>query len=191
MRELNQTHRLLDTGFTLIEMLVSVSIFAIVMLVATGSVFSIVEANKKTHSLKSVMTNLNFALESMSRDIRVGFRYRCDDIGDCASGGTVFRYKANRDVDGGGYSADDSSDQIQYSLSGGRLMKQLYSSGQAAFPITAEEIQIESMRFYVVGTGVGDGQPKVLITIRGYAGTGTTRSDFSIQTTVSQRSIDS
>ena len=70
-------------GFTLIELLVSVSIFSIVMLVSTGAVFSIVEANKKAHTLKSVMTNLNFTLESMVRDVRVGSQFSCGAGGDC------------------------------------------------------------------------------------------------------------
>jgi len=180
-------------AFTLIEVMVSVSIFTVVMLIATGAVFSIVEANKKTHSLKSVMTNLNFALESMARDMRVGFSYRCDGVGDCISGGSTLIYKANRDVDGdGSYNSGDANDQIEYNLSGGRLMKRVYSNGSSAVPITAEEIHILDMKFYLVGSAAADGkQPKVLITIKGYAGSDQTRSDFNIQTTVSQRSIDS
>ena len=137
-------------GFTLIEVLVSVSIFSIVMLVATGAVFSIVEANKKTHTLKSVMTNLNFALESMARDMRVGFRYACTSniavrSADCAEGDSVFHYKANRDVDGDGlYSTTDDNDRIEYSLSGNRIMKTVYGANSSNPPvaITASEIKI-------------------------------------------------
>jgi prepilin-type N-terminal cleavage/methylation domain-containing protein len=189
-------------GFTLIEVLVSVSIFAIVMLIATGAVFSIVEANKKTHSLKSVMTNLNFALESMARDMRVGFHYTCNGSIECANGGTVFKYKANRVVDGRDPQAipydptDGVHDYIEYTLENDRLMKQVYGTGPiadlGAIPITAAEIHILSMKFYLIGGDPSDGkQPKVLITIGGYAGSDQTRSDFNIQTTVSQRSIDS
>ncbi len=182
-----------NKGFTLIEVMVSVSIFSIVMLVATGSVFSIVEANKKTHSLKSVMTNLNFALESMARDMRVGLKYSCNGVGDCAAGGTSFIYKANRSVDGNGsYDVSDSNDRIEYTLSAGHLMKRIYGAGASAYAITADEITISSLKFYSTGTAASDGkQPKVVMTIRGYAGVGKTRSDFNIQTTVSQRSIDS
>ena len=196
-----KTHR----AFTLIEVLVSISIFSMVMLVATGAVFTIVESNKKTHSLKSVMTNLNFALESIARDMRVGFYYSCissvsapiTDSGDCQTGDNVFRYKANRSVDGdASYDANDANDRVEYSLSNERLMKRVYGNGSIAtlgsVPITAEEIHIQSMKFYLVGSAGADGkQPKTLITIKGYAGVGPTRSDFDIQTTVSQRAIDS
>ena len=197
MRFFNQQRAEISVkGFTLIEVLVSVSLFSIVMLISTGAVFSIVEANKKTHSLKSVMTNLNFALESMMREIRVGRSYSCDGGGDCAiNGGTRFTFKANRDINGsGGY---DASDQMEYrfDVASGSITRQILGGGPngnvAPVRITASEITIESMKFYVLGTGSTDQkQPKVVITVQGYSGTGSTRSDFNIQTTVSQRPID-
>ncbi len=182
-----------NSGFTLIEVLVSMSIFSIVMLVATGAVFSVIEANRKSHSLKSVMTNLNFALESMMRDIRVGTRYACDGSGDCPiSPGARFLYKANRDVDGDSfYDPLDNNDQIEYALSGGRIEKRIYGTSPSTYPITAEEITITDLKFYVIGTGNSDGkQPKVVFTISGYSGAGNSKSDFNIQTTVSQRALD-
>jgi prepilin-type N-terminal cleavage/methylation domain-containing protein len=181
-------------GFTLVELLVSVAMFTLVMFMATSAVFSIIEANRKSHTLKSVMTNLNFALESIMRDVRVGSRYSCDGGGDCPnSPGTVFAYKANRDVDEDGiYDLTNNFDQIEYSLDSGRIKKRIF--GKPAYPITAEEIVITKLNFYVIGSGTlpGDArQPKVVIVIEGYSGEGNTRSDFSIQTTVSQRQIDS
>lgn len=191
-------------GFTLIEVLVSVSIFSIVMLVSTGAVFSIVEANKKTHTIKSVMTNLNFALESMARDIRVGSKFGCGSGGgDCTSGGTIFSYEANRNLIGPN-GENSTNDTVEYSLVDDtvdnvtvkRIQRKVSGDGLvSSLFITAREIYIESLKFYVIGSGTVAGgdlkQPKVVITIKGYAGYGSTRSDFDIQTTISQRSIDS
>ena len=175
-------------GFTLIEVLVSVSIFAMVMIVATGAVFSVVSANKKTHSIKSVMTNLNFALDSMVRDIRVGSTYSCDLVGDCTGGGAVFSFKANRDIDGDSI----ANDTVEYSLDNGRIMKRVYGGPQGFdSAITASEVTIEDLDFYVDGSGADNKQAKVIISIRGYAGVGDTKSSFALQTTISQRSIDS
>jgi prepilin-type N-terminal cleavage/methylation domain-containing protein len=173
-------------AFTLIEVMVAVSIFSIVMLISTGAIFSIVEANKKAHSVKSVMTNLNFALESMSRDIRVGSSYSCDAGSDCLDGGTSFGFKANRDVNGDGIV--DAGDDLLYSRNGSRIMRRAGSQPETA--ITASEIQVTNLKFYVTGSQSGGDQPKVLIVIQGYSGTSTTRSDFNIQTTVSQRAGD-
>lgn len=64
-------------GFTLVEMIVSLGIFSVVAVVALGALVSIVSANKKAQSLQATITNLNFALETMSREMRVGFNYHC------------------------------------------------------------------------------------------------------------------
>jgi hypothetical protein len=158
------------------------------MLVATGSVFTIVAANKKTHSLKSVMTNLNFALENMAREMRVGTGYNCGSSGgDCQSGDVLFRFTSNRDLDSSG-----TNDALEYSYSSGRLYQRRYATGYSNVAITAAEINITSMKFYLIGSSTSDGkQPRVLITIVGTVGTSDTKSTFRIQTTVSQRSIDS
>lgn len=187
----NNLHASKSKAFTLIEVMVAVSIFATVMLVATGAVFSIVEANKKAHSLKSVMTNLNFALESMSRDMRVGSQYECADGSGqgCPGGAGTLTYKSNRDINGdGGY---DDFDRVTYGTSNLRLTRQVLggSPAQPAMPMTAEEIKITSLKFFHTDTA-GATQPKVTIVIQGYSGTSTTRSDFNIQTTVSQRTSD-
>ena len=195
-------------GFTLVEMLVSVGLFSLVMLMATGSVLTIVNANKKSHSLNSVMTNLNFALESMSREIRVGIDFAClnasgsavagdgDIVGvnDCTNGNVGFRFTSNKD-----YDEDGLSDVVEYSYNSGdgRIYQEHFcinnnpGCNSSPVAITAEEINIEHMRFYVIGTGAGDGlQPRVLITIKGKVGEGDTASVFNIQTTASQRLLD-
>ena len=64
-------------GFTLVEMIVSVALFGIVMLVAVGALLSVVAANRQSQAIKTVINNLNFALESMSRNILTGSNYRC------------------------------------------------------------------------------------------------------------------
>ncbi|MFA6459219.1 MAG: type II secretion system protein [Candidatus Paceibacterota bacterium] len=69
------THRI--GGFTLVEMIVSLGIFSVVAVVALGALVRIITANQKAQSLQSAMTNLNFALEAMSREIRVGSEYNC------------------------------------------------------------------------------------------------------------------
>lgn len=56
-------------------MIISLAIFTIVAVVAVGALLRITDANKKSQSLKTAINNLNFALESMSREMRVGANY--------------------------------------------------------------------------------------------------------------------
>lgn len=68
-----------NRGFTLIEMIVSLAIFSIVAVVALGALVKIISANHKAQALQAAFTNLNFALDSMSRELRVGSDYHCDN----------------------------------------------------------------------------------------------------------------
>ncbi|MDE2040944.1 MAG: type II secretion system protein [Patescibacteria group bacterium] len=67
-----------NRGFTLLEMLVSLAIFTIAAVFAVGSLVRITALNRQAQTLQSSMNNLGFALEAMSREMRVGTDYYCD-----------------------------------------------------------------------------------------------------------------
>lgn len=168
-------------GFTLVEILVAVALFSIVMTVALGAMFSMVNANRKAQAVNLSMTNLNFALEAMSRSLRTGTAYSCGWGGDCTSGGSMIRFtdQKNQSIV---YRYNAANKSIERSLNGGGTYARL----------TAPEVQITSMAFYVTGSSRADTvQPRILITLRGTAGTKPeTQTSFNIQTTVVQRILD-
>jgi prepilin-type N-terminal cleavage/methylation domain-containing protein len=86
---IKRAKRLQQKGFTLIEMLVAVALFAVVMLVSTAVIFSIIGGNRKAQGINAVSNNLNFAVESMVRDIKTGYGYSCygNNIGSDGSDG--------------------------------------------------------------------------------------------------------
>ena len=65
-------------GFLLIEIIVSIAIFIVVAVIAVGSLLKILDANKKAISIKNTINSLNYTVESMSREMRVGNVYYCD-----------------------------------------------------------------------------------------------------------------
>lgn len=77
-KKLQVPSRTVRRGFTLVEMIVALGIFSIVAVVALGALVKIISANKKAQTLQASITNLNFALESMSREMRVGTNYYCN-----------------------------------------------------------------------------------------------------------------
>lgn len=155
-------------GFTLIEIMVSMSIFIIVMVVATGAVLSAVDANRKAQALGSVMNNLNVALESMVRDVRTGSLYTV------GSNSIAF--------------TDAEGNRVTYGLSNNVLQKTINTGSGVGGNITANEITIQEFNFTSNGNSLGDGlQPLILMQIKGYAGKGKTQSNFIIQTLLTQR----
>lgn len=195
MKTLNTKYPILNTrsGFTLIEIMVAVSIFSMVMVVAIGAVLAIVSANKRAQALNSVISNLNFAIEGMVRDLRTGYNYDCGEVGgetDCStSGGASIQFNSAQ-FDG----------DVTYGLDvNSQCGKGLYKieSGQT-YCITGEDVRIEELKFYVAGSipaSASQVQPntdqaKILITIKGnFVGYGSL-GDFNLQSMVSQRKLD-
>jgi len=172
-------------GFTLIEMMVSVTLFSIVMLVGLSALLTLVDENKRAQALNSVITDLNFTLESMARTIRVGNQYGCPSAGtNCIGGGDTLVLQAP--VDGSFrnilYTFNDSGER-------GRVQRSVNGSGLV--DITSSNVDIEEFKFYVFGATPGDAeQPRVMMVLSGKAAVDGQDTEFSIQTTVTQRVID-
>lgn len=180
-------------GFSLIEILVALAVFAIVILVAIGSMLSIIGGAKKAQAIKSVINNLNFAMDDMSRNLRTGSVYHCGEGGqvdsprDCPQGNSSL---ANAII-----FKDAKGNEMEYKWvsngSTGSLYAQNISSFSNAIPLTAPEVNITNAQFIVSGSAANDNaQPSVLIIIQGDAGETKAKTYFNIQTTVTQRKLD-
>lgn len=200
-------------GFTLIEMLVATALFSFVMILAVSSLLAVIDGNRKAQALKLAINNVNFALEGMSRTIRIGTNYRCSpgspstpppssQIGiprNCGFGGEGLL--AFEPFEG---NPTDPDDQIVYRYivdpapnSPGRIercTRNCYVNPPTGeyIPITAPEVNITEMTFYVTGAESSDNrQPRVIIIVAGEAGAKErVKTKFIIQTTVSQRILD-
>lgn len=87
-----------QSGFTLVEMIVSLGLFSIVVTVAVGALLVLIATNEQLQAEQSVMTNLSFALDSMTREIRTGTHFFC-----------ATAMSANNNVFANGKDLDDTS----------------------------------------------------------------------------------
>lgn len=172
--------------------MVSVALFSIVMLVGMSALFTLVSENRRAQALNSVITDLNFSLESMSRTIRTGHAYGCNfSVGtDCPSGGTGLQL--NTVINNEEYRV---LYRFRESAGRGFIERQLIplagGSSLGWIEITSSNVDIENFRFFVFGAQRGDPyQPRVMMSLSGTAQSTEETSDFSIQTTVTQRVID-
>ena len=68
-------------GFSLVELMVSMSIFMMVVLMALGALLTVSNTAKKSQALHQAMDNVNFAVESITRSLRTGTSYYCISSG--------------------------------------------------------------------------------------------------------------
>ncbi len=193
---LQRAHTRGQRGFTLVEMIVSVGLFTVVMVISLAALLSLVDANRKARAIESVMNNLNIALDGMVRNVRMGSDYHCGggtlmDPQDCAgTPGTSIAFLRFGGTEG------NPDDYLVYSYDAGtKRLERQQGINAAAFAVTAPEIEIDDLRFYVVGSQPGGGdtdQPKIVIVMKGTVGSDRvrTRTTFSIQATAVQRVLD-
>jgi len=203
-----------EKGFSLIEMLVATALFSMVMIVGVGALVSIIDANRKAQSLQSVINNLNFAVEQMSRTVRTGSQYRCQNNSNPPN---LSQIQNTRDCNTGAFFAfeeyggdvTDGADQAAYrfieegtgppSTRQGRLERCTSNCDNVAnyVPVTAPEVDIDYFAFHVRGSGINttgpeaNQQARVTFVIVGTAGdTARIRTNFNLQSTVTQRRLD-
>ena len=181
-------------GFTIIELIVAVSLFIVVSLVSMGALLSIVDVNRKAQSTKSILNNLSFSIESMSKAMRVGSTYHCGSSGfidtpqDCLGGGNWIAFESSSGDRG------NPNDQIVYRINGNQLERSI-NSGASFIGVTAPEVELTAgtgLRFFVLGSSPADtAQPRIIIIMKGKAGIkDKTSTSFNLQTSVSQRELD-
>jgi prepilin-type N-terminal cleavage/methylation domain-containing protein len=195
----NRIHR--SRAFTLVELMVSLTVFSIVMLISTSTLLIMIDANAKAQALYSASTNLSFALDSITREIRMGYGYHCSEIvGDADQGVAT---EANDCSYGGRYiafSREWDSERIAYRLyednnGVGRIEMKADSTGEW-LPITSDDIDVDTFEIVVANTDTYDdsndtNQPFVDIMIQGKTNNGLDQAtDFNIQSHIVQRRLD-
>lgn len=190
-----------NRGFSLIELLVSLSIFTIVLTMAVGSLLVVIDANAKAQNMQQVMTNLSFAIDSISREVRTGQGLYCsltdpganlgkDLTQDCTSGTYISIVEGGKSL-----TAGDISSRISFRFnSANHSIDRRIGTGDW-FPITAPEVTVTSVNFYVADSTTasnGDNkQANMTIYIKGHAGDlETVDTSFELQTTISRRVLD-
>jgi type II secretory pathway pseudopilin PulG len=187
------------SGFTLIEMVVSTSIFIVVMLIIVGALVNLSDASRKARSTRIVLDNLSAAMDSMSRNIRMGTAFHCGCETSASEYATTENCAMTGDAGGGGEMClafegpngdpNTPNDQVVYRLFEGQIQRSTEAGVSGSFiGLTAPEIAVGRLQFFVYGTEMDQDQPVIMMQLQGSAAvTKRTRSDFNLQTTIAAR----
>jgi prepilin-type N-terminal cleavage/methylation domain-containing protein len=190
-----------NSGFTLIEMLISSGLFTIIILIGIGAVLTVTSVHKKNQKLRSVIDTISFAMEDIARNARLGSAYNCGDNGiDCTLDWS-YQFSFER-LDGDWDPVTGTGDEYVYRIVPSQngsyytLEKSefgLSSSGSDYYQILPNEVQLyaEKSGFKVSGSPLLDGlQPYVRIRLAGVIDYRGVVTPFALETTISQRQVD-
>ena len=190
-----------DHGFTLVEMIVALMIFSAVSTVALGAVIKIIGANKKAQTLQTAVTNMNFALDAISRDFRVGSGFTFGTVpsnthplsfSTCGGGTVCFGSDVNNTTDVGiqfvspqtnagcalsyayKFTTQDPSYPGQLLLEKAQQQAcgdDLGSTRAPFSPIVSPDVTLTGFQLSKAPTVTGGSYPLIFLKIAGYAGT--------------------
>ncbi len=192
-------------GFTLVEVLVAISLFALVMITVLDVLLQFGAVHKRSLSSHEAYDNIGFTMETMSRNILLGYNYHCGSTGtigspqDCGAG-LSSNFIAFEGQDG---DVSNSTDQVIYCLDtvSHQVLRSTIGSSAGAcsiananyVPISSQNLQVDDLKFFVSGTSPSDNfQPKATIVVSGVTKLPKTQlnTSFFFETTVSQRILD-
>ena len=187
-------------GYMIIETMVAVSLFIIIVMSGMNALLNANLLHQKSQSMRSVMDNLSFIMEDISKNLRTGYNYYCitgsDDLSNVStrkSGqscwGVAFESAAG--------STSNPNDQWVYYIDN---FGKIFKSTQGPYVVsnfvqlTPDEVVINSVSsFSVLGAesiSTNQQQPFVGIKLVGSITFKNIITPFSLQTSISQRLID-
>ncbi len=200
----NQVNK--KSGFTLVEILMSVFIFTIIIATLSGIFVSSVRNQKRALSSEKILSETSYALEYMSRALRMAKK---DSTGACITAGAGYNYEnPGGDISKIRFIKYDTSQGndvcYEFFLEDNKIKEKrsidISDNFGPALSLTSNEIIIsrfnpldtlEPLRFKITGAIDSDiFQPKVTIFLEVKAAEGSQPPKLRIQTTVSQRNLD-
>lgn len=187
-----------ENGFTLVELMVATTVFVVIVISSMGSLLALMGASRESRGLRFSMDNINFAMESMTRSIRMGVNYYCNGVPDIESDtrdcniqdeATMFSFIPQLD----GKLADE---RVSYRLAQRELAPGEYTiqrcigaTANNCVEIISSDINIEKFNFSVKGSHPTDPiQASVYILLKGTIKDSKGKpASFMIQTMASQR----
>lgn len=173
MLTLLKKNRLPVSGFTLVELLVSTSVFVLVLTIASDSLFSAQIINSQLQKTQVILDGISLTTEVMVRDIRYGSEFNCGTTGPAPSmlrkgcpygagapAGTVLIFKPSVPLQG---TLNGRYDRVAYFLQNNAIYKNEYPYGSSVrtYQVTSPDVTITTMGFYSVGVNTMTGSDDV------------------------------
>lgn len=188
------------TGFTLVEILVAVTIFSITIVAASGLFTTAIRGQRTVLTSQELLDQASYSMEFMSRALRMAIK-ETTTTNTCLDSGYGYNYETINGGEGIRFinHLDDDKCQEFYLDTDTRQLKERISSDHSSLhfgsplSLTSDDLKIDNLKFNLSGEYQDDNiQPRVTIlleierpnAIPGY------NPKLKLQTNVSQRNLD-
>ena len=185
-----QTKKIDELGFTLVELLVTMSVFSISIAAIVGLFASAMKVQLAVLQRQSILNNISYSLEYMSRALRMAQK---DLNGDCISKGYNFEVYGSSTIRF--LNAHEEGRCEEFFLQNGQIMVEQSSDNSSSNlsspePLTSSKINVERLVFSLSGQSQEDNlQPRVTLSLVFRTKKGKSQ-EIRTQTTISQRNLD-
>lgn len=156
LSRLRRDSRSCITGFTLLEMIISIGIFSVLVISSIGVMIAVSNAQLKAANVQATQDNIRFGIDLLAKEIRDGFGYALTSHCPGSRPGQELSFTTWL------------GEQRVYCLSGPTMMR---LAGTIDFtrakPFLADEVTVDRLQFKIGGAvpGYADGQPWVMIAL--------------------------
>lgn len=162
-------------GYSLIELLISIGLFSVVVSIMASMFMTSLRGQQKAFTAQNVSDNIRYALEIMSKEIRMGTNFNLISATD-------LQFTSNM--------PNRNGTTVEFSLVGGKILfDDDIASGPTATPITSSNINVSAL--YFVSFPSGTTQPRIFISAQA-SSTGVAsdaQSTINIETVASPRAL--
>lgn len=160
-----------EEGLTIIELIVAVGIFGLVIGM-TFNIFTLsITSQRRIIALRNVEDSIRFTIEAMAREIRTGTNF--------SGGGNLISF------------TNAKGETVVYRLNS-NVIEKSSDGGVNYMAVTGTETTVNYLNFYLMGQAAGDGlEPRVTVTIGATSIVGNQTANLKIQTTISERLLQS
>lgn len=180
----NKGQRLQRTGFSLIELIVAVSLFTGIMLSSTSIFKMVIDSQRSALAAQNVQESLKYFLEVTAKEIRMAQK----NEGICLGISPEEIYAVSEQDGSNSLSFRSYYDEcVTYSLvtDGDTQRFRITRNNESGF-ISPAAIYLDNLKFVL--SPVIDGQPMVTMSIKAHAlGTAAARSEMTLQTSITSR----
>ncbi len=175
-------------GFTLIELIVVVSIFSFIVFIAADLFVSIVRQQRRILSQQELLNQTSYIVEYIGRALRMA---KEDSDGSCL--GAVDKNYVLTHSDSGikfiNHSDNDTCQEFFWDSGDGKIKES--KNGSQALPLISDRLQVNHFNIKLSGESSSDDfQPRIVISMEVQVKGSGDQPKKQIQTTISQRNLD-